>query len=489
MSDKDQSPEPDGRDDGTIFRPVRPARAPAPAAQAQGADAPNPREMTQVQGFSDDHTVFRPNPAGRRPQARQNPAVRETAAAPPRKASVQGQDLAAPDLNPIMRAATPLLLLLGRLRAALIRAPGSGLVAQIAAAIEKCDREMMAAGVPPGEANTAKFALCASADEVLANLPGEERAGSGRFGLMTRFFGENNGGRRFFDELDRVERDPRAHYFLLELFYACLALAYQGGRQGAAAGSGAVAAINSELRQILQKSGPVPPQGLSPHWRGQPLASHAVRLRVPFWTIAVLAGLLLFGAFVGLRLSLGHRAEAAAEALGALNPATPVTIGRKVEVAPPAPPPPTPEQVSQLDHIRTVLAPNISAGTLSVDPSADQIVIRIVDRDLFKPGKSAILDEVKPLMTYIALALDDEAAVKVVGHSDNTPISNARFASNFELSLERAKVVGALLKQSLSHPERVIAEGKGADAPIAPNDTPEGRAKNRRVEIVVPRSD
>ena len=488
MSDKDQSPEPDGRDDRTIFRPVRPARAPAPSTPAQGADAPDPRGMTQVQGFSDDHTVFRPNPAGRRPQTRQNPAAREAAAAQ-RRASVQGQDLAAPDLNPIMRAASPLLLLLGRLRAALIRAPGSGLVAQIAAAIERCDREIMAAGVPQGEANTAKFALCASADEVLANLPGEERAGAGRFGLMTRFFGENNGGRRFFDELDRVERDPRAHYFLLELFYACLALAYQGGRRGAAAGSGAVAAINGELRQILQKSGPAPPQGLSPHWRGQPLASHAVRLRVPLWTIAVLVGLLLFGAFVGLRLSLGHRAEAAAEALGALNPATPVTIGRKVEVAPPAPPPPTPEQVSQLDHIRTVLAPNISAGTLSVDPRADQIVIRIVDRDLFKPGKSAILDEVKPLMTYIALALDDEAAVKVVGHSDNTPISNARFASNFELSLERAKIVGALLKQSLSHPERVIAEGKGADAPIASNDTPEGRAKNRRVEIVVPRSD
>ncbi len=307
---------------------------------------------------------------------------------------------------------------------------------------------------------------------------------------MTRFFGENNGGRRFFDELDRVERDPRAHYSLLELFYACLALAYQGGRRGAAAGSGAVAAINGELRQILQKSGPPPPQGLSPHWRGQPLREPRRRgCACRSGPSPVLVGLVLFGAFVGLRLSLGHRAEAAAEALAALNPATPVTIGRKVEVAPPAPPPPTPEQVSQLDHIRTVLAPNISAGTLSVDPSADQIVIRIVDRDLFKPGKSAILDEVKPLMTYIALALDDEAAVKVVGHSDNTPISNARFASNFELSLERAKVVGALLKQSLSHPERVIAEGKGADAPIASNDTPEGRAKNRRVEIVVPRSD
>ncbi len=483
MSDKDKSREPEGRDGRTIFR-----RAPA-QGQTPRVD---PREMTQVRGLTDDHTVLRPNPAGRRPQARPDasapsapsaPSARAEAPTPARKAAVQSPDLAAPDLNPIMHAASPLLLLLGRLRAALIRAPGSGLVAQIAAAIERCDREMLAAGVPTGEANTAKFALCASADEVLAHLPGDARAGDARVGLMTRFFGENNGGRRFFDELHRIERDPRAHYFLLELFYACLALTYQG------AAGGAVAAILGELRQILQKAGPAPPQALSPHWRGQPLASHAVRMRAPFWTIAGLAGLLLFGAFVGLRISLGHRAEAAAEALRALNPTTPVTIGRKVEVAPPPPPPPTPEQVSQFDHILTVLAPNISAGNLSVDASADKIVIRIVDRDLFKPGKSAILDDAKPLMTYIALALDDEAAVKVVGHSDNAPISNARFASNFELSVERAKVVGALLKQSLSHPERVITEGKGADAPIASNDTPEGRAKNRCIEIVVPRSD
>ena len=353
---------------------------------------------------------------------------------------------------------------------------------------------MIAAGVAPGEANGAKLALCASADQVLANLPGEGRAGAGRPGgaypgLMTRFFGENNGGRRFFDELERLEKDPRAHFALLELFYACLALAYQGDRQSAAAGAGAAAAMTSELHQILQKWGPAAPQALSPHWRGQSLPGRAARLRVPFWAIAGFLGLMLFGAFVGLRISLCHRAEAAAQALAALNPATPVSIARKVEAPPPPAPPPTPEQVSQLDHIRTVLAPNIAAGTLSVEPSADKIVIRVVEQDLFKPGKTAILETVKPLMSFIALALDDEAAIKVVGHSDDTPIANARFASNFELSLERAKVVGALLKQRLSRPESVITEGKGADAPIASNDTAEGRARNRRVEIVIPRSD
>ncbi len=67
-------------------------------------------------------------------------------------------------------------------------------------------------------------------------------------------------------------------------------------------------------------------------------------------------------------------------------------------------------------------------------------------------------------MMYIALALDDEKAVKVVGHSDAAPISNARFASNFELSLEQAKAVSSLLKTVPLAAERVEAEGKGPDA-------------------------
>ncbi len=495
MSDKDRSPDPPEREERTIFRPL-PAQRPAPKPTPEGALA---SDLTRVEALGagsgqgpreEERTVFRPNPAGRRPPA---PAAADVAPKPsapaPRKAVVQGLDLAAPDANPIMRAAGPLLLLLGRLRAAMLRAPGSNLTAQIAAAIEKCDREMAAAGVAREEAATAKYALCATADEVLAHLPADER-GASQSSLMTRFFGENNGGRRFFDELEKAEKEPRAHYFLLELFDACLALGFQGSRPGALGGAGAVEAIRSDLHEILGKTGSAPPRALSPHWQGQPLAGRAVRLRVPFWATAVVVGLALFGAFVGFRVTLSRRAEAAAAGIGTLNPLTPVEIGRKVAVAPPPAPPPTPAQASQLEHIRNVLAPNISAGTLSVEATANQIVIRIIDRALFQPGKSAILEDVKPLMMYIALALDDgQGAVKVVGHSDNTPISNARFASNFELSLDRAKLVGALLKQSLSHPERVETEGKGADAPIAPNDTPEGRAKNRRVEIVVPRSD
>lgn len=422
----------------------------------------------------DDPTAFRPTTA--RP-----------AASAPGRSAVQGLGFAAPNDNPIMRAAGPLLLLLGRLRAGLLRAPAQRLAPQIAAAIETCERDMTAAGVPPTEANRAKSALCATADEVLASLPEADRASAAEPGLMTRFFGQSNGGRRFFDELKRAKADPETHYQLLELFLACLALGFEGPRQTLPSAGALLQDVRQDLYELLQKAAPVPPRELSPHWQGQTLASRAVRARTPFWTAAALICLVLFGVFTGLRIALAHRAEAAAEALISLNPRTRASIGRKVAVAPPSP---TLTPSAQLEHIRTVLEPNIAAGTLSVDATANQLVIRIADRVLFQPGRATLLDDARPLMTYIALALDDDSgAVKVVGRSDDRRISNARFASNFELSLERAKVVAALLKRSLSHPERVEAEGKGADAPIAANDTAEGRDANRRVEIIVPRAD
>ena len=77
----------------------------------------------------------------------------------------------------------------------------------------------------------------------------------------------------------------------------------------------------------------------------------------------------------------------------------------------------------------------------------------------------------------------------MVGHTDGIPIKTVRFPSNWHLSVERAKGVAAVLKQGMSQAERVEIAGKGPDVPIATNDTPEGRAKNRRVEVMLARSE
>ena len=89
----------------------------------------------------------------------------------------------------------------------------------------------------------------------------------------------------------------------------------------------------------------------------------------------------------------------------------------------------------------------------------------------------------------IAAILDKEpGGIRVIGNTDNTPIKTVRFPSNWDLSMERAKAVAALLKLGLSDPTRIHVDGKGSDVPIASNASPEGRAKNRRVEVMIGRT-
>lgn len=127
---------------------------------------------------------------------------------------------------------------------------------------------------------------------------------------------------------------------------------------------------------------------------------------------------------------------------------------------------------------------------MTADQTPSFIVIRVCDLALFASGQATILDGFKPIALRVAATLDKEPGrIRVVGHTDSSPIRTVRFPTNFELSVERAKAVAAALKPGLNDGSRVDVEGKGADAPIASNTTPEGRAKNRRVEIFIERSE
>ena len=80
--------------------------------------------------------------------------------------------------------------------------------------------------------------------------------------------------------------------------------------------------------------------------------------------------------------------------------------------------------------------------------------------------------------------------VQIVGHTDNQPLSPwSKFKDNQQLSFERAKSVAALVQPKLSDPSRVTLDGKGPDEPIADNKTEAGRARNRRVEVLIARVD
>jgi type VI secretion system protein ImpK len=143
-----------------------------------------------------------------------------------------------------------------------------------------------------------------------------------------------------------------------------------------------------------------------------------------------------------------------------------------------------------LQRIRKALAQEIAAGKLSAEQNATRIFIRVGDVALFQPGQATVLTSFLPIVPRIADTLNKEpGAIHVTGHTDSTPIKNIRFPSNWHLSVARAEAVGKLLKEHLAQPGRVEIEGKGAEVPIASNDTREGRTRNRRVEITIPRAD
>jgi type VI secretion system protein ImpK len=400
-------------------------------------------------------------------------------------------ELVAPNANPIMRSAGPLLQLLGRLRVALMRASFAHLMEQVADAVKFFETDIRSAGISEHQANTAKYVLCATADDIVQHIPTEERHVWTQYSMLSRFFGERVGGVRFFEILDRLKADPLVNYPVLELQHACLALGFQGMHRSSSNGVGSLQAIQRNLYETLRRVRPKSDADLSPHWRGQQLANRRRRVRMPVWMVAAMVATLLMAGYFTLRTLLSTSAEDAAAVALALHPADPIELKRRIIAPPPPPPPPPPpERITQLQRIRNALAAEKTACAMTADQTGSFIIIRVCDLILFESGQATVLDAFRPIAARVAATLDKEPKhIRIVGHTDNTPMRTVRFPSNFELSLERAKAVAAVLKVGLTEPGRVDIEGKGPDAPIASNTTPEGRARNRRVEIFIERSE
>jgi type VI secretion system protein ImpK len=504
MNDKDKPVNPFGRVERTIIRPNPGGRLPQtpnpqpPAPDFQGTPprapySPTPPSTSPSSSYSPQAPGYAPAPSSHTPEEW---ISTPTTPQPPPSVTPVGpmlrvDELVAPNANPIMRAAGPLLQLLGRLRVALMRASFASLMEQVADAVKFFETDIRSAGISENQANTAKYVLCATADDIVQHIPTEDRHVWTQYSMLSRFFGERVGGVRFFEILDHLKADPLVNYPVLELQHACLALGFQGMHRTSQNGVASLQIIQRNLYETLRRVRPKSNADLSPHWRGQELANRRQRVRVPVWMVAAVVAALLTAGFFTLRALLSGRAEDAAQVALALHPADPIELKRRIIAPPPPPPPPPPpDRITQLQRIRNALGAEKLACAMTADQTGSYIIIRVCDLVLFAPGEAAVLDAFKPVAARVAATLDKEPGhIKIVGHTDSSPIRTVRFPSNFELSVERAKAVAAVLKLGLANSSRVDIEGKGPDAPIASNSSPEGRAKNRRVEIFIERSE
>ena len=140
-------------------------------------------------------------------------------------------------------------------------------------------------------------------------------------------------------------------------------------------------------------------------------------------------------------------------------------------------------------RIRAALRDEIQNGDVAVQTEGAKVIIHILENASFDSGLANVKSQFLPVLDKIATLIDNNSGmVTISGHTDNVPISNERFRSNWDLSTSRAvSVAHRILMTSEATPARFIVSGHADTKPRADNDTAENRAKNRRVDISIVR--
>jgi chemotaxis protein MotB len=147
------------------------------------------------------------------------------------------------------------------------------------------------------------------------------------------------------------------------------------------------------------------------------------------------------------------------------------------------------ELAEQLAELQESLEVEIEQGLVTLEKKETSIIIRIQEKGSFGSGSARLDAGFHKVMDRISVVLASKPGrITVAGHTDNIPISTGRFRSNWELSSARAvTVLHSLLRNKDIAEDRVVVQGLADTQPVVDNDSPQNRAKNRRVELILNR--
>jgi chemotaxis protein MotB len=157
---------------------------------------------------------------------------------------------------------------------------------------------------------------------------------------------------------------------------------------------------------------------------------------------------------------------------------------------PPPPPPPAahpPDLAQSLDTLQKGLDSDLKTGKLQLRLDARGLIISLREKAFFASGDSSVAPDSLPMLAKIAAVVQSlPNSVRLEGHTDARPIHTSRFQSNWELSAARSIAMLELLRDRFQIPQsRMAVAGYAENSPVDTNDTEEGRAHNRRVDLVL----
>jgi chemotaxis protein MotB len=146
-----------------------------------------------------------------------------------------------------------------------------------------------------------------------------------------------------------------------------------------------------------------------------------------------------------------------------------------------------PEESRVYRVLQHAMEDEITRNIIELDTKDKTVIIRFPGTAAFPSGSADLSESFMPTLEKVRhIIAQTEGRVLVAGHTDDTPIATDRYRSNWDLSSARAvSVVHELLKEEAILPRRLSAQGLGESRPRVPNDTPENKALNRRVEITI----
>lgn len=375
--------------------------------------------------------------------------------------------------NVLVAAANPLINAIPQIRHSVSHEDPAQLRQQLIDQIRRFELSCQQSGLGYEVIIGARYCLCTALDEAAALTPWGSRGVWTSNGLLVTFHNETWGGEKFFQLLAKLSQNPRRHILMLELIYFCLLLGFEGRYRVLDNGRSQLETIKQRLLQMIKSVRGSYAAALSPHPTDQPVLRKLWRPMIPLWACAAVAGLAACLFYIVLNWRLGDYTSPVLARI--YQTALP-----EVKIGNPAPPPPA------TLNLRAFLKPEIDAGLVAVRDEADRSVVTLKGDGLFASAATEVRGGYIDVIRRIAAAMNNVSGqIQVIGYSDNVPIRSARFASNFELSLARARSVQSLLQQQLAQPSRVKAEGRGESNPLVPNTSAENRARNRRVEITL----
>jgi type VI secretion system protein ImpK len=508
--------------DATINGPIQAEPDPEATFTGVAAKKPPEAERTDIR-FDPDATVNPAERAGFEDLAARLPGkskpVRKNPFAPKSLPESVSANLAAlGGLNPLIAMANPILGAVPQIRRTLKHPDPDGLRANLRDQIDSLQTTASFAEVSDASVQGAVYALCALLDESAGATPwGRTWIDNG---LLKEVCAESGGGEGFFTRLEAIsssqDPDNTDNADLLEFYDVCLALGFEGRYRKAEGGRQALNEIRGNLYSLIARRRPRPSE-LSVHWRSaiaeaaaapalQMAAEVAARIsaqqaagasaedtlppvkrsflsRVPrrvVWSaLGSIAAVMLVLYMAALRLLDDETKAALAPQFAKMK----ASAGRTKTAAAPAPA--AASTAAATPSASAALASALQGQPVTLKEDAGRITLSLNHLRQFSAGGTRPAPELRPVIQKITAALDGiPGAIVVTGHADATP-AGARFASNAELSAARARAVAQLMAPKLAASSRVSAVGKGDAEPLAPGDTPEDRARNRRVTITL----